>query len=493
MQRKLARNTLIEPVKFHIEKEQTMTILEILNQIDATRSKKEKVAIMTQHKDNVDLKDFFRLCLHPRINFFQKKEIVFESTATTGQWYPLFLAMKELDELIATRKITGHAARDVIANTLSIVHPDDAEVLQRILKKKTGCGVDSSANDVWPKLIPEHPNLLASPYSQKLADALDWKRGVIVERKSDGLRISIHVQEDSVTIYSRAGNILDLHGRFDALLNAPECVGRVFDAELMVLKPNGKFEDRKTGNGICSKAIKGTLSKEESLRMVAVSWDVIHEEVFFGGEKCMLDAAERFSQLLRFVSDENVKPLIRPIEHDVVYSLEEAQAIYQKYRDAGEEGAMLKDSSVLWEDRRSKKILKMKAEETCELKVTGYIDGQGEFEGYVGSLTMTSRDDKVVVNMSGFTLKLRAEITANIFNKCVEYSLAAGTSPSGESLWMTYEAYPGDTEINLGSIVELTYNEKILKRDSTVYSLFLPRFEKVRHDKLEANSFDEIK
>jgi ATP-dependent DNA ligase len=483
---------LIEPVKFHIEKEQTMTILEILNQIDATRSKKEKVAIMTQHKDNADLKDFFRLCLHPRINFFQKKDmgIVSEEVVPT---YSLSKAMGYLEKTIAARVVTGNDAIEGIRDVLAQVSADDAEVIRRILKKKTGCGVDSSANDVWPKLIPEHPNLLASPYSQKLADALDWKRGVIVERKSDGLRISIHVQEDSVTIYSRAGNILDLHGRFDALLNAPECVGRVFDAELMVLKPDGKYESRKTGNGICSKAIKGTLSKEESLRMVAVSWDVIHEEVFFGGEKCMLDAAERFSQLLRFVSDENVKPLIRPIEHDVVYSLEEAQAIYQKYRDAGEEGAMLKDSSVMWEDRRSKKILKMKAEETCELKVTGYNDGQGEFANYVGSLILSSRDNKVVVSMSGFPLKLRAEITANIHHKVVTYDVAAGVDSEGKPLWMTYEAYPNDTEINLGSIVEVTYNEKIKSRDSEVYSLFLPRFDKVRHDKLEANSFEEIK
>jgi hypothetical protein len=482
---------MIASVRLIIKKE-IMTILEILNQIEVTRSKKEKVTIMTQHKDNTDLQQFFRLCLHPRINFFQKKDmgIVSEEAVPT---YSLTQAMEYLEKTIAARVITGNEAIDSIRDVLAQVSADDAEVIRRILKKKTGCGVDSSANDVWPKLIPEHPNLLASPYSQKLADALDWRRGVIVERKSDGLRISIHVQEDSVTIYSRAGNILDLHGRFDALLNAPECVGHVFDAELMVLKPDGKFEDRKTGNGICSKAIKGTLSKEESLRMVAVSWDVIHEEVFFGTVKCTLAAAERFDQLLYLIENENAKPLIRPIEHDVVYSLEEAQAIYQKYRDAGEEGAMLKQQSVMWEDRRSKKILKMKAEETCELKVAGYIDGQGEFEGYIGSLTMASRDDKVVVNMSGFTLKLRAEITANIFNKRVEYSLAAGTSPSGESLWITYEALPGDTDITLGSIVELTYNEKILPRDSKVYSLFLPRFGKVRYDKLEANSFEEIK
>jgi ATP-dependent DNA ligase len=469
-----------------------MTILEILNQIDATRSKKEKVAIMTQHKDNADLKEFFRLCLHPRINFFQKKDmgIVSEEAVPT---YSLSNAMEYLEKTIAARVVTGNDAIEGIRDVLAQVSVDDAEVLRRILKKKTGCGVDSSVNDVWPKLIPEHPNLLASPYSQKLAEELDWKNGCQVQKKSDGLRISIHVNEDEVIIYSRAGNILDLHGRFDTLLNEPACFGRVFDAELMVVKANGTFEDRKTGNGICSKAIKGTLSKEESLRMVAVAWDVIPEEVFFGGEKCKSNSVERYNQLKYLIGFDEVSKLIRPIENDIVYSLEEAQTIYQKYRDAGEEGAMLKDPSVLWENRRSKKILKMKAIETAELKVTGYNDGQGEFADYVGSLILSSRDNKVVVSMSGFPLKLRAEITANIHNKIVSYNVAAGVDSDGKPLWITHDAYPNESEINLGSIVEVTYNEKIKSRDSDVYSLFLPRFDKVRHDKLEANSFEEIK
>lgn len=489
MQSEPVSDIMTVSVQLTIKKE-IMTILQILNQIEATRSKKEKVAIMMQHKDNQDLRQFFRLCLHPQINFFQKKDLGFikEDVVNTT----LSDAMDYLYNFIANRIKTGHDALNGIKAVISQMTADDAEVIRRILKKKTGCGVDSSVNDVWPKLIPEHPNLLASPYSDKLAAALNWEKGVIIERKSDGLRISIHVKEDEVVIYSRAGNILDLHGRFDALIGTA-CVGRVFDAELMVLKPDGTYESRKTGNGICSKAIKGTLSKEESLRMVAVSWDVLPEDVFFGGQKCKSNTNERFKQLRYLVLFDEVKSLIRPIEHQNVYSLEEAQAIYNRYRDAGEEGAMLKDPDVMWEDRRSKKILKMKAEETCELKVTGYNDGQGEFSEYVGSLILSSRDDKVVVSMSGFPLKLRAEITANIHNKTVTYDVAAGVDSEGKPMWISHEVYPGDTEINLGSIVEVTYNEKIKSRDSDVYSLFLPRFDKVRHDKKEANSFEEIK
>jgi hypothetical protein len=88
-----------------------------------------------------------------------------------------------------------------------------------------------------------------------------YANGILVHNcKSDGLRVSVHVKEDEVVIYSRAGNILDLHGRFDALIGTA-CVGRVFDAELMVLKADGKFEDRKTGNGILNSLNSNKLNR----------------------------------------------------------------------------------------------------------------------------------------------------------------------------------------------------------------------------------------
>lgn len=464
------------------------TILSILNQLGATRSKTEKLSILKNNIDNETLKEFFRLALSGSINFFQKKPIQFESK-NDGMLFSLDSAMTILLEDVAGRKVTGNAARDLIRGLMESLHPDDAEVLQRILLKDPKCGTGSMVNDVWKDLVPEHPNLLASPYKKKDAEKMNWAAGVIVERKSDGLRISIDVQPDCVTVYSRAGNILDLHGRFDLLGTLQVFHGRVIDAELMVIKADGKYEDRKTGNGICSKAIKGTLNPEDAQKMVAVAWDIIDSETFWAKKPSIVGMETRFNQLMHCLMGltELKVDLVRPIEHEIVYSLNEAVAIYEKYRAAGEEGAMLKEIDVLWEDRRSKHLYKMKAEETCELKVTGFNQGKGEFIDYVGSLILESDDGKLVVNMSGFPLKLRAEITANMTGNPSTYMMV---EPTGE---VTYTAMPGDTEIQINSIVEVMYNEKIKSRDSEIWSLFLPRFEKVRLDKTEANTLSEIK
>jgi ATP-dependent DNA ligase len=127
------------------------------------------------------------------------------------------------------------------------------------------------------------------------------------------------------------------------------------------------------------------------------------------------------------------------------------------------------------------------------LKVTGWKRGEGAFEKYMGSLEMASADGKIAVNMSGFPLKLRAEITANLTGEVTTYAVAAGVEPDGTPMWIEHEAHPGDCEVNIGSIIEVKYNEKILARNTETWSLFLPRFEKVRTDKTVANKFEEIK
>lgn len=460
-----------------------MTVLSVLIKLAGTRSKLEKIQILKDNKDYDDLKNFFRLTLTKSINFFQKKP--FEIYEPGNVSMTLAEAFDFLENKIAARVVTGNAARDEIQNVLNSLSEADAAVLRRVLKKDTKCAVGSIVNDVWKKLVPEHPNLLATAYTYDAAQKLNWKAGVQVQRKSDGLRISIEVLESGVTVYSRAGNELDLHGRFDSLRQNEQLIDHVIDAELMVVKEDGKFEDRKTGNGICSRAIKGTLPVEESLKMIAVAWDIIPVENFWGCIKTKTGSVERFDQLSNAIAGKTA--LIRLIENDIVYDHDSAIKIYDKYRAAGEEGAMLKESDVQWEDRRSKNIFKLKAVETCEMAVVGFKQGEGTFANYIGSLDLASSDGRVEANMSGFSFKIRAEITANFTGNPCHYNLVE----DGQEV--TYTAMPGDSEIKLGSIVEVKYNEKIKSRDSEVWSLFLPRFDKVRLDKTKANSFEEIK
>ena len=431
-----------------------MHIYNIVQELKSASGKNAKLDILKQHADNDILKEWFRLTIDRRINFFQKKEILAEALGTDDSWYAISEFMQFLVQIIATREITGNAANEAIFRRMMVMGPKNLWLAQRLLSKKPDCGVDTAANKVWPKLIPELPCMLAKPYSDKLADKLPWKTGVWSELKSDGLRAHFVITEGSVIAYTRAMNELDLQGRFDFLAEIPDLVGQVLDGELLSVDDNGEFMDRKTSNGIGNKAVKGTLSKAEAAKMHLVAWDAIPVDDFWSGE-FNVPYEKRKVVLTGLISsirdrDEQAASLI---PGKIVFSKDEAQLHYQEMQRDGEEGTMLKDPRQGWVDKRVATILKLKAELTADLRVVGIIPGEGKYSGMIGALQCATDDGSVEVNV--------------------------GTGLSDD------DRARGDWWMN--KIVEVTYNEIITSKGKTKPSLFLPRVKQVREDKTSTN------
>lgn len=463
-----------------------MSVYSIIQELSSTRSSNDKKIILQREVSNKELKTFFRLALSNQIMFYQKKPI---SSTNKVVGIELNDAMKRLEENIAGRMITGNSARAYIEDLFNWVSVEDEFVLKLILQKKSGCDLGSAVvNKIWPKLIPEFPCLLATNWDDKLAAKMfsgyEQKKS---QKKSDGLRCSLIIDEDgNVNAYTRAGNELNLFGVFDKI--GKFVSGVVIDGELLTINTaTGKFNPRTTSNGICSKAIHGTMSKAESEQLHMTAWDLIPLEDF-KNEKCNSSYIQRFNELSILIEkNKEVSDIISLIESRNITTIEEAQTHYQEMLASGEEGTVVKSDLMLWENKRSKQQLKLKSELICELKVTGWLPGKGEFEGNLGALTMSSSDGKVVVNISGFSVKLRTEIFSNLTNKPASYSMVV------DGNLKTFIVNPADTDIDIGSIVSVKYNAKIKDRNSDVWSLFLPRFECSRMDKLTANSIDEIK
>jgi ATP-dependent DNA ligase len=175
------------------------------------------------------------------------------------------------------------------------------------------------------------------------------------------------------------------------------------------------------------------------------------------------------------------------ISSKIVHSVQQANEHYQELLAAGEEGSMIKDQDMIWENKRSKKQLKLKSEVTGDFLVTGSSPGVGKLTGNLGSLIIETSDGKVVSSMSGFSLKLRSEIWANITCAEVPYVMVI----EGEN--KTFIAKPDDTDIKIGSIIECEYNQLVKGKDNEIHSLFLPRFKCVRNDKTKANTIKELK
>jgi hypothetical protein len=448
-----------------------MSILNILESIGSDTKRSHKLALIEQHKDNALFLKVVKMALNPYFNFYIRKIPDYDPKGgQTLDW-----ALVELERL-AERTVTGNAGIEHLRNILSSVSLDDAIVVSRIIGKDLRCGMaDGTVNAVIKNYIPEYPCLLARPYDDKNIKNITYP--AYSQLKADGLRANVIVKNGKVTLCGRSGRAIDLLGELDRdmlLLSEQYHTDMFYDGEFVVVDFSENIIDRKTGNGIINKAIKGTISQEEAALVRFQVWDAFPLSEFYAG-KSKEDYKTRFEKLIcagtlirsdsKFTSHVlTYGPLrFRPIPFKIVNSLEEAVTHFNELLAAGEEGTILKNFCGHWEDTRSKHLVKMKAEKSCDLEIIGYNPGEGKFVGMVGSLICASSDRLVEVSISGFSDELRQWITDNFDNL-------------------------------KGTIVEILYNERISSKGrGTSDSLFLPRFSSFRTDKLIADSTKEIK
>lgn len=433
-----------------------MTLFEIIESIAQTSSTKEKQAIIEANKVNDCLKLAFLFAENPRFNFYIKDE---SPTIVAGanpkgrdikiSDFDFFLSLNE-------RAVTGNDARSAFTEAIKDMAPGARVIMQRILNRDLRCGAGTSiSNKVWKNLIPEYPVMLASKGDKKSMDYLEKVGGpYIVQKKCDGGRVNVVVDSlGNVAYHSRNGSTLELFGFFDSQFSRFK--NRVFDGELLVRDDTG-IVDRKTGNGLYTKAVRGTLSKQEVSKMCMEVWDVIPIQEFNAGIGT-IPYEMRLAELLNIPFNPGI---VQVVESARGNTLKECVTFYDKMRDEGEEGAIIKTAKSVWEDRRSKNMVKMKAEETADLLCISVEEGSGKYKGMIGNLVCITSCGKLI---TGVGTGLKDEDRAR------------------------------DQTDFIGKIIEVGYNEVISSKGKDSKSLFLPVYKQVRYDKNVANSLEELK
>ena len=440
-------------------------IKQILDSVAGSNSRIHKETVLANYASDVTLRAVVKLALDPFVNFYIRK--IPEYQTVTNDRVSLKEALVRL-ELLSSRTLTGNAGIEHLRLILSKLSVDDAQVVERVIAKDLRCGVsDATANKIWPGLIPEYPCMLASAYDQRLVDRVTWP--AIAQLKMDGMRFNAIVKAGKVELRSRNGKAINIP---DPNIEAPfrhmaEFYGldMVFDGELVVVDAAGKILDRKTGNGILNKAVKGTMTTAEAVMVRATLWDAISLDAFQAGVEreaykhrlgklcnCISDLKNRLAHLGQYV--------------DLVHSRQvqtqaEAERVFQQFLADGQEGIILKTQDGIWENKRSKGLIKFKGELECDLRVVDWEEGTGKNRGRLGALVLESGCGTIRVNVgTGFSDADRDTITA---------------------------------ANSVGRIVAIKYNARIADKNSATQSLFLPVFVEFRDDKSVADTDKDIK
>jgi DNA ligase-1 len=383
---------------------------DIIARLEADNSRLAKEAILAEAM-NENLNEFFegvRMCLD-KLYTFGVQQVPTRSDVISGQGLS-WDNFKALAEQLASRELTGHAARDAIELAMGVATTEQWNgFYRRILIKDLRCGVsEKTVNNVAKKLKMDHYKVpvfecMLAHDSAKHQKKVSGK--VCLDKKLDGVRVLTVVDCGMGTVvsqYTRNGKALQNFTKITqflknkALETEPEAM--VLDGEIV----SSSFQD-------LMKQVqrKSDVQADDAVLQL---FDIIPLSEFKQG-KSVLNQQKRHAMLKEyckmFDGFDNIQ-VIDKVDCDL-----DSEAGQQQFKDfnkeaidQGYEGIMIKDPEALYECKRSTAWLKQKPFIEVSLEVKHVEEGTGRNEGKLGAFVCEGVDDGKTINVnvgSGFS------------------------------------------------------------------------------------------
>lgn len=219
---------------------------------------------------------------------------------------------------------------------------------------------------------------------------IDWRTGVLVQNKYNGVRCVATFDGSRVVLKSRKGEewISVPHINKDLESFFAKHPDAVLDGELYNYSLRQKLNEltklvRKTKN-----ITSADLKKSEQM----VEYHV-YDGYDFGPAT---DVCIPYVQRKKWI-DANLpkySKYFRAVPDVMVYSQDELDNVYFQFIQDGEEGAIIRDPSSPYENKRSKYLLKYKPEDSAEAMIKKLHEGTGNWAGTAKTATLVTPDGK---------------------------------------------------------------------------------------------------
>lgn len=375
-------------------------VFEILKQIESTSSRTEKEKILSDNRDNELLKKTLEYALNPYKIFRIGKKSLEGDYGHSEHPSDIFTL---LDTLLANGTSTD-ADKSMVVSFLKAQSEEDAEWYRRIILKDIKIGANvKTINKIWKGLIESFNVMLAEKY----ADHEDYVEGkeFIVTTKLDGNRVVAIKEGDSITMFTRQGQVYD--GLVDIEEELKQLPNGVYDGELIAENPKG------LNSADLYRATTSIVRKDGIKKGVIFHiFDMVDIPSFKNGV-CEIPCWIRKGTINKIFLDNpqlkwlaEVPILYRGRDTDMIVGLLDVAT------SRGEEGIMLNISNEFYYTKRAKAILKCKKFNDCDVRVLSIEKGEGKYEHTLGKINVEYKGNIVGVG-SGFSDEMRDKIFNN--------------------------------------------------------------------------------
>lgn len=322
---------------------------------------------------------------------------------------------------LASRELTGHAARDAIEKEFARLCFNSRELLYRVLVKemRIGCG-PKTVNKYHRNLVPVF-ELKGAQRTKEALHKVKWP--CWAEYKLDGYRGIVKTDGKSFETFSRNGlplPNLDYRAADLVLLTRALIAEGILTSGWWAWDGEGKKDGHFNLTG--SEARKA--GKGEDLRFHI--FDLIPWEHLAGGTEPIETRHARLDQVQAFINATTAghacyTPMLRTVERFELDEEADAWELYNQARELGHEGLILKQKGSLYNPGKTVDWVKVKPEETVDLVCTGTYPGEkgSKLEGLIGGLEFNYKGVKVRAG-SGLTDEDRARPSEHFVGRVFE-------------------------------------------------------------------------
>lgn len=385
------------------------SVIDILESLESDNSRLFKEEVLRNNAGRKLLKQVFVSVGDPYTNFYVNK---FKAPkplpqATTSDDGAIMAFLDLLHNDLATRKLTGNAAKSAVESFFSGLDARQAKWCTRILLRNLRVGASESLVDkTWPGAI--------SKFSVQLAESLEAHhesgKGIViaepieypvrVEPKLDGLRCIAIKRSGEVTMFTRSGSPIETLPTIKAALEAAPWDDFVLDGEAM----------GKDWNESASVVMSHKTAKDDS----GIVYNVFDGMVFDDwrdqtNESPLEERIDLVKELVSQVGSEHVAA----VGGTTAVNQHQLLKFYGKAIEGGFEGIMVKKLGSPYIFKRSDSVLKLKPVTTYEGVIVGHYEGNrgSKREGLWGGFLVVMPNGVVTKVGGGYNDKIRAEIS----------------------------------------------------------------------------------
>jgi len=416
-------------------------VLEIVEQLQGTSGRNDKEYILKQNQSNELFKKVMHFIYNPYIlTGISKKKISKKLKLPTES---STLSIIEVMDYLQSHNSGRDEDITFVQHFIQSQPENLRDFYTKIVTKDLSIGLTSGTlNKVYGKdFIPEFSVMLAKKFEEH---SHKIKGSYIITEKLDGNRCVAIKDNGVVKSFTRQGKQYEGLEEIESDIANLPIDNVVFDGELIADIQGSTIE-------IYAETTSKARSKgSNKTGLVFHIFDMLDLKEFQNGKslsKCVARKA-RLTNIFETYSLPHCKE-VKPLYVGKDLSEVEKWMVYASKQEW--EGLMVNMDSF-YICKRSDSILKVKVMSTCDVKVIGFEEGTGKYEGKLGAM---------IVDYKGYSCGVGSGFT----------------DADREYIWNHQEEY-------LGKIVEIQYFEESKNQDGGI-SMRFPVFKKLRTEKVE--------